>query len=138
MESGEAAVHPYSSDIEAHEHAMAVSIGEVVRELEHLLGATMVAAIGGVTETRAVAQWKNGREPQRPHTLRFALQIGTMIANNMDREVARAWFHGGNPHLEDATPLALLRDRPLGEVQGPLLAAARAFALRMNHNGRHS
>jgi hypothetical protein len=90
-------VSAFRTDLESHEHAMAASIGEVVRELSDLLGATIVAAIGGVQETRAVAQWMNGREPQRPHVLRFALQIANMITTPNDGEVARAWFHGSNP-----------------------------------------
>lgn len=121
----------FRRDLDSHEHAMAMSIGEVVRELSDLLGATSVASIGGVHETRAVAQWMNGREPQRPHTLRFALQIANMIATPNDGEVARAWFHGSNPHLDDVSPIALLRDAPLAEIQGPLLKAARSFALRV-------
>lgn len=123
----------FSTDTDAHEHAMSMSIAQVVQELENLLGSTTVAAIGGVAETRAVAQWRCGREPQRPHVLRFALQIAAMIANQKDSEVARAWFHGGNPYLADATPVGLLRDRPLAEIQGTLLRAAREFALRKNH-----
>jgi hypothetical protein len=121
----------FRSDLEAHEHAMAISIGQVVRELSDLLGATTVAVIGGVHETRAVAQWMNGRGPQRPHVLRFALQIANMITAPNDGEVARAWFHGSNPHLNDASPITLLRDCPLTEIQAPLLKAARAFALRI-------
>lgn len=124
----------YSSDVDAHEHAMSMSIAEVVHELERLLGATMVARIGGVAETRAVAQWKNGREPQRPHVLRFALQIAQMISAPADGEVARAWFQGSNPTLDDATPATLLRDKPLEDVRAPLLAAARAFGSRGAHN----
>jgi hypothetical protein len=117
-------------DLEAHDHAMSLSIGDVVRELTDLLGATTVAVIGGVQETRAVQQWMNGREPQRPHVLRFTLQIAAMIATPSDREMVRAWFHGSNPRLGDEIPMFLLRDKPLTEVQGPLLAAARAFAKR--------
>jgi len=126
-------VRPFSTDFEAHEHAMSLGIGEIVAELDRLLGSSTVAAIGGVSETRAVAQWMNGRSPQRPHVLRFALQVAAMVGNHDDREVVRAWFHGSNPHLDDASPLTLLRDRPLHEVQGPLLGAARAFALRKHH-----
>lgn len=124
----------FSTDFNAHEHAMSMSIAQVVQELERLLGATIVADIAGVTETRAVAQWKTGREPQRPHVLRFALQIALMIVGRTGAEVARAWFHGSNPYLDDARPIALLRDRPLHEVQGDLLRAARAFALRKDHD----
>lgn len=118
------------SDISAHDHVMGMPIVAVVSELVDLLGATTVAVIGGVTETRAVQQWANGREPQRAHTLRFALQIATMIATLGDKHVIRAWFHGSNPRLEDRTPMMMLRERPLTEVQGPLIAAVRAFAAR--------
>jgi hypothetical protein len=117
-------------DINAHEHAMEIPIEDVVRELVALLGATTVAVIGGVKETRAVTQWLSGRAPQRPHVLRFALQLGSMIASNSDRELARAWFHGSNPQLGDAIPMMLLRDGELRDIQGALLAAARSFAAR--------
>jgi hypothetical protein len=123
---------PVLSDLSAHDHAMGMPIHEVVCELTDLLGSTTVAVIAGVTETRAVAQWmtEKGRQPQRPHVLRFALQIATMIATVRDREFARAWFHGSNPRLDDASPMLLLREKPLSEVQGPITAAARAFAAR--------
>ncbi|HET9392477.1 MAG TPA: hypothetical protein VFO29_02970 [Candidatus Rubrimentiphilum sp.] len=117
--------HPV--EFRAHEHAMSSNIRDVVRELEKALGATMVAAIGGVSEARAVKQWMTDREPQRPHVLRFALQLAWIICEKSDRHTARAWFQGVNPHLNDAVPLLLLRQRPLYEVQGPLMAAARAF-----------
>jgi hypothetical protein len=44
--------------------------------------------------------------------------------------VARAWFNGSNPHLNDQVPITLLRTRPLNEVQDALLAAARSFSAR--------
>lgn len=109
---------------------MSLPIAEVVHELTDLLGATTVAVIGGVQETRAVQQWMSGREPQRPHVLRFALQIAVMMGTPKDGEMVRAWFHGSNPRLGDDVPMFLLRDRPLTEIQAPLLAAARAFAKR--------
>lgn len=117
-------------DVGAHEHAMEIPIEDVVRELVALLGATTVAVVGGVKETRAVTQWLSGRAPQRPHVLRFALQLGSMIANQGTNEIARAWFHGSNPQLGDAIPMMLLRDGELRDIQSPLLAAARSFAAR--------
>lgn len=136
MSVQEAGGFKFSSDGDAHEHAMSLSLPEVVRELVDLLGATTVASLGGVNETRAVAQWMNGREPQRAHTLRFTLQIVKMIATPQDGEVTRAWLHGSNPYLNDAAPLTLLRERPLDEVQAPLLKAARAFGVRKANGSR--
>ncbi|MBV8345698.1 MAG: hypothetical protein JO190_12015 [Candidatus Eremiobacteraeota bacterium] len=118
------------SDVNAHNHAMEVPIAQVVQELVDLLGATVVANIGNVQETRAVQEWLTDRRPQRPHVLRFALQLATMIAGVSDREMVTAWFHGCNPALDDRIPMYMLRDGELDEVQGPLLSAARSFAAR--------
>lgn len=118
---------------DAHNRAMGLPLTEVISHLVELLGATTVASLGGVKETRAVQQWASGdREPQRPHVLRFALQLALMISTLSNRDMARAWFHGSNPHLNDQAPMFLLRDEPLDVVQVPIMAAVRAFAARSN------
>lgn len=117
-------------EVRAHDHAISSDIRAVVGELVETLGATMVAAIGGVSETRAVKQWMTDREPQRPHVLRFALQLAWIVCEKGDKYMARAWFQALNPHLNDAIPLLLLRERRLSDVQAPLMAAARAFTPR--------
>ena len=124
---------PYLSAADAHTQAMSLPIAEVVRHLLVFLDATTVAVIGGVQETRAVHSWLNGREPQRPQVLRFALQLAAMIAGAADAEFCKAWFHGSNPHLGDRVPMIMLRGTPLADVQGDLLGAARLFAVRGNH-----
>jgi hypothetical protein len=121
---------PARSDIDAHARAMELPIRDLVVELVDLLGATTVAVIGGVSETRAVAQWMASREPQRPHVLRFALQLALMISSRADRQIAQAWFHGTNPRLGDRSPMMLLRSDRLDESQAALLDAARSFAGR--------
>jgi hypothetical protein len=130
MERKEAASEPPYGDIRAYDHAMSAPIGAIVEELVAILGATTVAVIGGVSETRAVAQWMGDRAPQRPHVLRFALQLATMVSAGANPQVVRAWFQGSNPHLADNAPLTLLRDEPLEAIQGRLLGAARGFAAR--------
>lgn len=116
------------SDLADHEQAMRLPMREIVRRLVELLGATSVALIAGVQETRAVAQWMDHREPQRGHVLRFTLQLALMISHRTDVDTARAWFFGSNPVLGGAVPAYLLRDRPLEDVQMQLLGAARSFA----------
>lgn len=118
------------NDVDSYNHAISAPLKHVVQELIDLLGPTVVAAIGGVNETRAVVQWLNGRKPQRPNVLRFALQLARMIAAQEDATMIRAWFQGTNPGLEDRSPALLLRNIPLDEIQGPLMAAARSFAGR--------
>lgn len=117
----------------AHDEAMSLPVAEVVRRLVGYLGATSVAAIGGVNETRAVKQWMrgDGRAPQRPHVLRFALQLASMIAAaDGQMETVRAWFQGSNPHLEDEVPMLILRNRSLSDVQARMMSAARFFVTR--------
>lgn len=118
------------NDVEAYNHAISAPLNQVVQELIDLLGPTLVATIGGVNETRAVMQWLKGRKPQRPHVLRFALQLARMIAEKEQATMVRAWFQGTNPSLHDRSPALLLRNMPLEELQGPLMAAARSFANR--------
>lgn len=118
------------NDVDAYNHAISAPLSDVIQELIELVGPTVVAAIGGVNETRAVTQWLKGRKPQRPHVLRFALQLAGMIAHKEDVAMVRAWFAGTNPALGDRSPALLLRGMPLEEIQGPLMAAARNFAAR--------
>lgn len=117
-------------DIDAHDHAISTPLPAVVQELVDLLGPTLLAAIGGVNETRAVSQWLENRQPQRPNVLRFALQLAIMVGSVADTAMVRAWFQGTNPSLKDKSPAVLLRSLPLEEIQGPLMAAARSFAAR--------
>lgn len=117
-------------DRNSHELAMSLGIRDIVLKLVDALGLSLVAVIGGVSETRAVQQWMTGREPQRPQVLRFALQLALMIAEPGDGAVARAWFQGSNPRLDDRSPALMLHASPLEEIQAPLMFAARAFAAR--------
>ncbi len=125
---------PARSDLDAHDYVTGLPVGAVIRELVALVGATTVAVIGGVKETRAVQQWMEGRAPQREHALRFALQLAVMLAACSEAELMRAWFHAANPRLDDRIPMLMLRDMHLEDVRGPLLNAARAFAGRQGRS----
>lgn len=117
-------------DLDAHAHAMRAGFATVAHELRELLGARLVAYLGGVKETRAVHEWaETGREPsgQVQLRLRLALQIAAMIAETEGATVAQSWFQGLNPQLDDRSPARLLRDGDLDEVGPLVVAAARAF-----------
>ena len=116
---------------------MSLGIHQIVANLVATLGLSLVATISGVKETRAVQQWTDAREPQRPQVLRFALQLTLMIVDIADASTARAWFQGSNPYLDDRSPAIMLRTLALEDVQAPLMAAARAFASRC-HGESHS
>jgi len=98
-------------DRDSHARAMSLPIAEAVGELVEMLGLSLVAVIGGLSETRAVQQWTTGREPQRPQVLRFAFQLALMITEGEDGSVARSWFQGSNPLLGDRSPALMLHSR---------------------------
>lgn len=104
----------------------------LVKALRDLLGAKLVAYLGGVRETRAVRQWAEGTRSVQDKTderrLRLAYQVATLIAERDSAGVVQAWFQGLNPQLEDRSPARLLREGELDEVGPLVLSAARAFA----------
>jgi hypothetical protein len=117
-------------DLAAHVKATRASFPEVAGELSELLGARLVAYLGGVKETRAVRQWAQAeREPSEEVRvrLRMALQVAAMIAQADGAAVTQSWFQGLNPQLGDRSPARLLRDGDLNDVGPDVLGAARAF-----------
>jgi hypothetical protein len=117
-------------DYAAHARAVRASIPEVVDSLRSILGPRLCAYIAAVKETRAVHEWAQGvREPgeQTQRRLRLALQIAQAIADTDGPDVARAWFQGLNPQLDDRSPARMLRDGDIDEVGPEIIAAERAF-----------
>ncbi len=109
---------------------MRATFPQVVTGLRDLLGAPLVAYIGGVKETRAVRQWaEGGRDPSQEvkDRLRAAYQVAMMIAAVDGQTVTQSWFQGLNPQLDDRSPARLLREGDLGHVGPEVLGAARAF-----------
>lgn len=126
-----ATVTPQRPGLQAHAQATRLDTAVVVKALRDLLGAKLVAYLGGVQETRAVRQWAEGTRAVQDKTderrLRLAYQAGTLIAEGDSAEVVQAWFQGLNPQLEDRSPARLLREGDLDEVGPLILAAARSF-----------
>lgn len=82
----------------------------MVQELVDRLGLKLTALIGGVTETRRVSEWLEGREPRREDALRAALQATRAIAERYDNDAARAWFRSTNAGLDMRAPIVVLRE----------------------------
>ena len=116
----------------AFERAIRLPAPELVTELRDLLGAKLVAYLGGVRETRAVRQWADGTRLIQDSTdeqrLRIAHQAAAILAERDTPAVVQVWFQGLNPQLGDRSPARLLRDGDLDETGPLVLAAARAFA----------
>ena len=119
-------------DLAAHSAAIRLEPAVLVKELRELLGARLVAYLGGVRETRAVRQWAegtrrigSGRDLSR---LRVAYQAAVLLAERDHPSVVQAWFTGLNPVLGDRSPARVLREDDLDEAGPQVLAAARQFA----------
>lgn len=117
-------------DFKAHQRAVRSPFPQIAGELRELLGARLVAYIGGVQNTRAVREWsedKRAPSQEEQQRLRVALQVALLIAEADDKDIAQAWFQGMNPQLDDRSPARLLRDGELDEAGPAVIAAARAF-----------
>lgn len=117
-------------DYAAHQRAVRASFPEVAGMLREILGAKLCAYLGSVKETRAVNEWADGtREPGAgsQQRLRLALQVALAIADADGPDVARAWFQGLNPQLDDRSPARLLREGELEEIGPLVITAERAF-----------
>lgn len=118
-----------SSDAFTEIHAATTRMGihDVVRELVSHLGGTLVATLANVRDRKLPYKWQkvDGPVPQAPSQARLlaAHQIWTLLAQSDGNDVARAWFIGANPRLDDVQPFMALRNGQLAEV----VAAARAF-----------
>jgi hypothetical protein len=102
-----------------------VRVTDVAAALQEQLGQTLLAVIVD-RDIRTVARWVSGdvQPPQASQQrLRDTFQIMTLLVTADAASVARAWFMGMNPQLNEETPAEVLADGRAWEV----LAAARAF-----------
>ena len=125
-------ISPSRPDLAAYTASIRLEPCVLVKELRELLGAKLVAYLGGVKETRAVRQWADGEREisseQDVARLRLAYQVARMLSEREAPAVTQAWFGGLNPGLGDRSPARLLREGELEEVGPQVLAAARQFA----------
>jgi hypothetical protein len=111
------------------ERALRMNPQDVVRELVDVLGASLVAVIGHVKNTRTVRHWLQGeKQPEQIDRLRLALQVSLfMQAAGESKDVVNAWMRGMNLRLRDEAPAIVLADAPLEQARHDVMAAARAF-----------
>lgn len=95
-------------------------IHDIVRELNATFGPTLVAALSGSKDRRLPIRWAKaaGPEPRADATrrLQFAHRQWTLLATADGEQVARQWFIGGNPHLNENTPITAIREDRHGDV----------------------
>lgn len=119
-------------DLAAYNEAVVMDTQELVTALRKLLGAKLVAYIGGVKETRAVRQWAEGTRKIASASdlerLRVAYRAAAVINLKDSTEVVQSWFQGLNPFLDDVSPARVLRDGDINTDGPRVIAAARQFA----------
>lgn len=103
-----------------------MSSTELVRQLTHHLGPTLVATLAGARDRQLSRQWGRADSPppceEALKRLQMAHRVWGLIAA-VESGVTRAWFIGSNPRLDEAAPVMALRDGRIAEVWH----AARAF-----------
>jgi hypothetical protein len=99
----------------------------VVRRLNGHLGATLVAALAGVRDAKLPYRWAkpDGPTPNADAEVRLvaAHRVWLMLSDAESEHVARSWFIGANPLLDEIAPFMVLRDGNPTQV----VRAAEAF-----------
>jgi hypothetical protein len=111
---------------EAHERSVTMDIAGVAGYLQEVLGQKLVAHIASVRDPKGVGQWARGTQVPRleaERRLRATYQILHLLLTVDSPHVARAWFIGMNPQLDDEAPADIIREGHLREA----LVAAQAF-----------
>lgn len=111
-----------------HERTARMNIHDIARELSAALGPTLVAALAGTTNTKAPIRWAKATGPQPGSDFTARLQLGHRAWSQLvaadGAGVARNWFLGANPLLDEDTPITAIREDRAQQV----IAAVTAFA----------
>ena len=85
-----------------------LGIREIVRRLNAGLGPTLVAGLAGSKDRRISHKWakEDGPEPNQAAVRRLmaAIRLWTELSEAHGEHVARLWFIGSNPWLEEDSP----------------------------------
>ena len=110
---------------DAHAHAVELGISDIAAALQTQLGQALLGVIVNKTE-RTLTRWAKAAV-RPPHAseqlLRDTFQVFELLASAESADVARAWFMGMNPQLDDESPAEALSTGRARDV----MVAARAF-----------
>jgi hypothetical protein len=111
---------------EAHRKTVSSEIDDIAAFLQEMLGRNLVAYLSNVADPKMVTRWARAENQPRPESekrLRAAFQVIQLLLSADSSHVARAWFIGMNPQLEDDAPAQAIRDGRFKDV----LIAAKAY-----------
>lgn len=96
-----------------------LELRERVRRLNGSLGHTLVSALAGSADPQHARAWVTGASdlgPEAAQRLRTAYAVWRKVAEAEGDAIARAWFVGANPWLDDDSPVNALRDGRMDAV----------------------
>lgn len=92
----------------------------LVGRLTEVLSPLLVSTLAGSADTQAATKWARpagpGPEVEATERLMVAEQAWRAIREAEGDDVARAWFVGGNPRLNDDTPTTAIREARFAEI----------------------
>lgn len=95
-------------------------IWDVARELNEVLGPTLVAALPRAEDKELPLRWAKPHgpvpAPTLVHRLSLAQSVWRQVSAKEDDHLARAFFVGGNPALGEETPLTAIREGRSAEL----------------------
>lgn len=116
--------------IKAHVDTTLQNIHETAAQLVGHLGTTAVSFLAGAKDSKQASKWAQADGPvprdDAQRRLMLAHRVWGMLSDAEDDYVARNWFIGTNPRLEETSPLEALHR---GDLEG-VIHAARAFVDR--------
>lgn len=106
--------------VASHAASTRLGIHEIVRQLCGHLGPSLVATLANVNDPKLPHKWAraDGPEPRAESFRRLlgAHRVWVMLSAAENDHVARAWFIGANPRLDERAPVMALRDGLVAEV----------------------
>lgn len=109
---------PVRTMFEAHAGTTRLDIHEVARRMNSHVGATVVATLAGSRDSKLPYRWATSTTPNAhsEERIRTAHRIWIFIADAESDHVARAWFIGSNPMLDETSPVMALREDRVSDV----------------------
>ncbi len=118
---------PTDIAVSTHQETTRLETHELVGRMNMHLGASLVATLAGVNDSKLPYRWAkiDGPTPKNGALSRLttAHRVWLMLADAESDHVARNWFVGANPFLNEQAPVVALREGNELEV----LKAAEAF-----------
>jgi len=125
MTSPVTAGEPRPRSDRAHARAVQSDLVDVIKRVSETLGKSLVGVIVG-RDAKTVGRWGAGSNvpgEREEALLRNILQIVELLTSVDSPSVARAWFMGMNPLLDDNSPAETIAEGRIRDV----MAAARLF-----------